>query len=166
MSEVRARGWWYPYIFVGALLVVVAVNALMAFFATSTFTGLSTDDAYQKGLEYNRNIAMAERQDALHWTVKTTVESQPVAPNASGARARVIVTYNDKTGQPIDGLEVRALLTRPTVTGFEQRAALPAIAPGVYAETIDLPVNGAWDMDVVALGQSAPYEVAHSFFLP
>ncbi|MGE5500712.1 MAG: FixH family protein, partial [Ignavibacteriales bacterium] len=45
MAAERRPGWWYPYIFVAAFVVVVGVNAAMAYFASSTFTGLETDNA-------------------------------------------------------------------------------------------------------------------------
>ena len=39
MAKIRRPGWWYPYIFVGAFGVVLLVNAALAYFATSSFTG-------------------------------------------------------------------------------------------------------------------------------
>ncbi|HOT83126.1 MAG TPA: FixH family protein, partial [Candidatus Defluviicoccus seviourii] len=48
----RPPGWWYPWIFVGGMLIVVAVNAVMAIVAVGTFSGLETTDHYRKGLAY------------------------------------------------------------------------------------------------------------------
>ena len=45
----RQDGWWYPYIFVGAFVVIITVNGIMAFFAVDTWTGLEILDSKQKG---------------------------------------------------------------------------------------------------------------------
>lgn len=162
MAEARKPGWWYPYIFVGAFVVVVGVNGALAYFATSTFTGLETEGAYEKGLAYNQNIALAKAQAELGWTVETTVE--PVAPGTP--KAGITVTYKDRDGHPVDGLEVRAQLVRPTVKGYDHGVKFAATGPGAYGLVHDLPLNGVWDMDVVALGTDVSYQHAKRFVIP
>ncbi len=63
MTARRPDGWWYPWIFVAGFLVVIAVNGTMLFFATSTFSGLSVERAFERGNAYNAEIA-AERAQA------------------------------------------------------------------------------------------------------
>ena len=57
MAGARPRGWWYPWIFVGAMAVVVVVNGILAWLAVGTWTGIETEDHYRKGLAYNENLA-------------------------------------------------------------------------------------------------------------
>lgn len=162
MAATRQRGWWYPYIFVGVFVVVVAVNAAMAYFATSTFTGLSTEGAYEKGLAYNQNLALAKAQEALGWTVETKVT--PVA--GSGPRAEIGISYRDRDGKPVEGLEVKSRMIRPTAKGLDHVIALRPLGNGVYGGVFPLPVNGVWDMDIVAAGAGATYEHAQRFVIP
>lgn len=159
----RQRGWWYPYIFVGCFVVVVVVNASMAYFATSTFSGISTDGAYQKGLAYNQNIAMAKAQEALGWTVETKVK--PVA-DADAVKASIAVSYRDRDGKPVEGLEVQARLVRPTAKGHDQALTLAPLGNGVYGGVYTLPLNGVWDMDMVATSPDVAYEHAQRFVIP
>jgi len=161
MAATRKPGWWYPYIFVGAFVLVVAVNATMAYFATSTFTGLETEGAYQKGLAYNENLALAKQQEALGWKVETAVT--PVT--GQGPRAEIVVSYRDRDGKPVDGLEVGAKMIRPTSKGLDHKIELNPLGNGTYGGAYPLPVNGVWDMDIVAVGPGVAYEHAHRFVI-
>ncbi|MBX9633802.1 MAG: FixH family protein [Magnetospirillum sp.] len=163
MAVTRQRGWWYPYIFVGGFLVVVAVNASMAYFATSTFSGISTDGAYQKGLAYNQNLAMARAQEALGWTVETKVK--PIA-DTQAVKASILVSYRDRDGKAVEGLDVHARLVRPTAKGHDMDVALSPQGNGLYGGAYTLPLNGVWDMDVVATGSDSAYEHAQRFVIP
>ena len=42
--------------------VIFAVNGVFAFLAIDTFTGLETEQAYLKGLDYNRTLTAAAEQ--------------------------------------------------------------------------------------------------------
>lgn len=74
----RKDGWWYPYIFVAGFAVVVTANLIMMYFATSSFTGLETKSAYERGNAYNAQIAAQEAQDRLGWTVDFATESAQI----------------------------------------------------------------------------------------
>ena len=161
MAQSRKPGWWYPYIFLAFFVVVVSVNGTMAYFATSTFSGLSTTDAYEKGLAYNRNIAEAKAQAALGWTVDVGA-----VPSADGAKVRLEVTIKDRDGHPLDGLEVRGTLSRPTVHGYDRPVVLASQGGGRYSETAPLPLKGEWDFEVVAIGKDASYQMQRRFILP
>ena len=47
---------WIPWLFVGLFALVLVVNGSMIFVAFSTFPGLETTNAYQRGLAYNRQL--------------------------------------------------------------------------------------------------------------
>lgn len=163
MAETRKPGWWYPYIFVGCFVVVVGVNSVLAYFATSTFTGLQTTGAYEKGLAYNQNLAMAEAQARMGWTVDTKAE--PVK-DAGGPMADIAISYRDKDGKPVEGLVVRASLVRPTVKGHDHDVELKPLGKGVYGLRHPLPLAGVWDMDVVAVGKDVSYQHEKRFVVP
>ncbi len=159
----RPRGWWYPYIFVGCFAVVLAVNGALAYFATSSFTGLSTDGAYEKGLAYNQNLAMARAQEAMGWTVDT--QAKP-AGEKGHPKVDVVVTYKDRDGKPVEGLSVKAQMIRPTLKGYDHEVAFTTLGVGTYGGVFDMPLDGVWDMDVVATGNGTAYEHAKRFVIP
>lgn len=162
MAQNRKPGWWYPWIFVGCFVLVVGVNATMAYFATTTFTGLATDNAYEKGRLYNQNLAMAKAQGEMGWTVDTKV--QPLAGDT--ARADIRVSYRDRAGKPVDGLTVRAAMARPTAAGYDHELGLPALGGGLYGGVFEMPLRGVWDMEIAALGEGVAYQHAQRFVLP
>lgn len=160
MAAQRRPGWWYPYIFVAGFVVVLLVNFTMAYFANTTFSGLATEGAYEKGLAYNRSIEAARKQDEMGWTVDTQVEM------GANHGAHVTVTYRDRDGRPLEDLTVTAQLVRPTAKGHDRTVTLARIAPGAYATHQELPLSGVWDMNVVATGKDVSYGLSRRILVP
>jgi len=162
MRAVRRPGWWYPYIFVAVFGLVVAVNATMVWLAGTTFSGLSTERAYDKGIAYNRALEAARRQEALGWTVTTKTEPVP-----DGSGTRIVQTYRDRDGLPVAGLRVRVRLSRPAAQGYDRDLVLaPTAAPGDHAATVVLPLPGLWDLQAVAEGDGVGYQSFRRFVAP
>lgn len=125
------RGRWIPWIFVGGMLVVVVVNGVLIFQALTTFTGVTVGQSYDRGRTYNQTLAEGARQDALGWTLRTTLEGE-----------RLTVTARDRAGNPITGV-LDAYLQRP-LDG--QRIEFPD-ATGTGRFELDLPElrAGQWE---------------------
>jgi nitrogen fixation protein FixH len=140
MSQARSSGSWIPWLFVGFFLLVVAANGTMIWFATKSWTGLATSNAYDKGLRYNRNLEAAERQARLGWQPR--LAARVVAGFAAEAELVVV----DAQGAPVSGAEVLAALERPTHDGSDFKVTLEPEEPGVYRAAFDLPLVGLWDI--------------------
>ncbi|MBM3566917.1 MAG: FixH family protein [Alphaproteobacteria bacterium] len=140
----RKDGWWYPWIFVAMFGVVAAANGALIWFARASFSGLSSEGAYDKGLNYNRALEGAARQEKLGWRAK--VAFMPVSSGASVIEAR----FEDKDGRPLEGLEAEALIRRPAEAGLDQRLALVPQGGGVFRAEIALPKPGQWIVRVHA----------------
>ncbi len=139
------RDAWIPWIFVGMFVVVISVNGIMITVAFDSWTGLSTDNAYEEGLAYNERIAAAEAQAALDWQVAMTAE--PLAEQ----RVRVALTLRDAAGEPFRADEVRATFIRPTQEGHDMTVWLaPGTAPGEHVAEVAVPLKGVWDVHVEA----------------
>ena len=105
--------------------VVAGVNAIMIGAAVSTFGGVETQNSYQAGLAFAREIAAVEAQDALGWQVRATV--------SAGAGATFVkVTAADAAGQPLAGLQATALLAHPTDRRADHVVPLTVEAPGRF----------------------------------
>ena len=120
------RSRWIPWVFVGGMLLVLAVNVGMVVSALTTFTGVTTGRAYDKGRAYNHVLEEAARQDALGWRATVAVEARTL-------RLAVL----DRAGLPVAG-RVEALLHRP-MDGLELplrllagTADLAAAQPGLW----------------------------------
>jgi nitrogen fixation protein FixH len=145
MGKQRPDGWWYPWIFVGGFMVVLGVNVALLYFATTTFNGLETRHAFEEGNDYNARIAEEEKQKALGWTV-TFAANGGAVPGSQSLPARLTLNAVDAAGNALEGLEVYALVRRPTQEGHDQSVALDPVSPGKYARTVDLPLPGQWDI--------------------
>lgn len=157
----RADGWWYPWIFVGGMLLVIVVNGIMMFFATSTFTGLSTDDYYRKGAEYNKTIAAREAMEKLGWRVKFDFQAAP-----AGAPSRVSARFLDNDGQPISGLTVKIYRYRPTQDGHDAFVDLAYSGEGTYRAELVLPLPGIWDLRLLAGRGEEQFQSSHRIQVP
>jgi nitrogen fixation protein FixH len=105
-----------------------------------TFSGLDSDNPYDAGLAYNKEIAAARAQTELGWTVDLT--------RTAGADAtEVAVTVKDKAGQPVSGLDVTLHFFYPATRKLDRQVSAPAIADGVYAGAAPLQ-PGRWDVEV------------------
>ena len=139
-------GWqraWPLWILSGFFGVIFAVNGTMAYLGAISFTGLSTEQAYEKGRTYNKQLARNDVQRALGWTVTLQAEPQTTA---GPHRIRLNLVVTDKTGQPLTGAGVQALLVRPTHEGYDREISLTEGRTGTYVAFVDLPLPGQWEV--------------------
>ena len=164
MRSKRADGWWYPWIFVGGMAFVVLVNGIMVFIALNSWTGLETEGHYQKGLEYNRDLAAAKAQAALGWTF--ALEAEPTASAGKNRTVDLRLSFADRDGQPLDGLDVSVLLMRPTHEGYDQTIPLKPAGGGLYEAQATLPLPGQWSAHVLAARGDSEFQDEKRLRLP
>jgi nitrogen fixation protein FixH len=133
---------WIPWMFVAFLAVVLVANGTLVAIALSTWTGLSTTNAYQKGLAYNQTLEAARAQAALGW------QAELVFTQLEEQRGRLDLFLKNAAGVPIERAEVRASLVRPTQQGHDFDLLLESRGGGKYTHTIEVPIAGIWDTRV------------------
>ena len=148
MKKDRPDGWWYPWIFVGAMLFVVFVNGIMVFIALNTWTGLETESHYRKGLVYNENLNAARAQEALGWEV--TFDLTSTAGEGPVRHVDLVVQFNEGDGSPLDNLDVRVVFLRPTHEGYDREAIPAQTGNGRYSARTQLPLAGQWSVRIHA----------------
>lgn len=145
----RPPGFWIPWIFFGFFGVVLVANGTMIWVAIATWGGTATQGAYEKGLDYNRNLAAAQRQAELGWHVD--LEAQAIDRH----RLRVDVSVDDGAEVPLDGAAVAVLFERPSNAADDVAMALEERQPGLYGTVIERPSAGLWNAHVtVRLGDA------------
>jgi nitrogen fixation protein FixH len=158
----RPRSWWYPYIFVAMFMVVIAVNAALFYFATSTFTGLSSAHAYLTGIRYNNTLDQAEAQKKLGWKVETRAVQSETDPHGYELEADFV----DADGKPLDNLTAAAYMDRPVQSGYLRKVQMEARGNGHYTAHFISPLPGQWDFEVVARKDGdLVYQVAQKVIL-
>jgi nitrogen fixation protein FixH len=163
-NERRSRDRWIPWAFVAFFLVVVAANGVMVYLAQDTWTGVVTENHYEKGLAYNEALARARAQDALGWQVDVAFTPAEHSPPGD-PRAHVVVTMRDRDGRPLADGEVRARFVRPTHEGFDAEVALTHLGNGRYGADVSLALPGQWDMVVSGFHDGATYQTARRVHL-
>jgi nitrogen fixation protein FixH len=71
----RFTGWHMFAILVAFFGTVIAVNFVMAYYATRTFGGTVVDNSYVASQEFNRWLAAAHAQDKLGWTKHVALDA-------------------------------------------------------------------------------------------
>ncbi len=126
---------------VGFFVIVFAVNGVLVRAAISTFGGVETASSYQAGLQFEREVAVVERQDALHWQV-----SGKLTRDGAG-QAVLDVTARDAQGAALAGLTARALLAHPADERLDHVIDIRPVAAGVFhGQAAAQP--GQWDLIV------------------
>jgi nitrogen fixation protein FixH len=140
------RDRWIPWTFVGGMVFVVVVNAIMVWFALSTFTGTTVERSYERGRLYNEVIAEAERQARIGWRFSLLWEAD-ATDRLSG---RVVLIAADAASAPLDRLSLDAVLLRPLEAPQPVALGFTQAAPGRYVAPVTLPKPGQWEVRLEA----------------
>ncbi len=149
----RPRSWWIPWSFLGFFVVVFVANGIMVFFAFDSWTGVTTENAYEKGLAYNEQLAEARAQEKRGWQAGFAF-----APTGS-LRGSVELDLKDSFGTPIRGAAVGIALVRPTHAGHDVTFELRDLGDGRYGGEIELPLAGQWDIHLLADHERGSYRL-------
>jgi len=129
---------------IGFFGFIIVVNGVFIYFALESWPGLSTDDAYRKGLAYNETLNAAQQQHALGWHSDIAFISRE---NITGV-LRVQLKNAQNSG--LAGLDVLVRLARPTREEFDRTITLTPISDGLYRAPVTLPLKGRWHATVEA----------------
>ena len=140
MPQDSRRSAWIPWAFVIFFVVIFAMNGTLIWLATHSWTGLSTEQAYEKGLRYNENLQAARHQAALGWQPRLSVQV------VEGFQAEAVVEIRDAQGAPLTDVDMQAVFQRPTRSGTDFTVPLTASSPGRYHAQFTLPMVGVWDV--------------------
>jgi nitrogen fixation protein FixH len=159
-GERRSR--WIPWAFVGFFIALAAIQGVMIWLAIESFSGLTAEDAYQRGITYNQTLAAKEAELALGWQASVTWQADRSGPGKGRLELRLL----DRLGQPLQGAEVKARLRRPVGPETATHVALVASGPGVYGADLTLPLRGQWDVDLDMTTASGNDHMTNRIYAP
>lgn len=129
-----------PYVFFIFFAVVIAVNVFFVYISKQSWRGVVTEDAYQKGINYNKTIEQVKKQEELGWQVKVRYE---------GAKNGVMmINVFDRKGKVINDANIYVEFRRPTQEGYDFAQAIP-MSGGIYISKINFPLLGQWEAQIV-----------------
>jgi nitrogen fixation protein FixH len=156
------RSRWIPWAFVGFFVVLAAIQGVMIWFAIESFSGLTAEDAYQRGIAYNQTLAAKEAETALGWQVTLAWRADRSGP----AKGRLELKILDRLGQPLQGAEVSARLRRPVGPDNTTTVALKSSGPGLYGADLALALRGQWDVDLDIMTAHGADHLTDRIFAP
>ena len=83
----------------GFFALIVLVNGVFIFYALNSFSGLSTENAYVKGLNFNRSLAQDRAQRDAGWQVSASARRL-----TEGQVVVLEVRVRDADGRPLSDL--------------------------------------------------------------
>ncbi len=117
----------------GFFFLVFAVNGAFIYFSLTSHPGTTARDAYREGLEYNRVLERAERQQALGWRAEVREESGTVR-----------LHLRDAAGAAVAGLSGAAQIGRPASDSEDRTLDIVETAPGLYEAAGPPLAAGRW----------------------
>lgn len=131
----RIKGWHVLAGFILFFGTIIALDSVFMVLAYRSFPGQSADNPYETGLRFNRELDLKAREAALGWQVQARL----------GASGEMVLDIRDKTGAPLEGLNVAGSLVRPATEAGRLAAVFRQIAPGRYVAAAPAQ-KGAWDV--------------------
>lgn len=145
MTAVREKpgfvftGWHMLAVMVAFFGVIVSVNMLMAYYATSTWSGLVVKNTYVASQEFNGKAAGIRAMLATGIRGKLTVENGEIAYR---------LTIGDE--KPVEADAVTAHFKRPVGEHQDFVAALLPAGDGRYAANREV-LPGDWIVEMIAM---------------
>lgn len=137
-------GWHVLAGFIGFFVLILTANGIMTYFALGTWQGVETEDAYVKGLNYNRQLEQAQIQKNSSW--KISFDHLPRLQN--GDRISVAIAYPDSDAGVAS---VSAEFKRPIEKGHDFKVNLAHQGNQVYAAPVTFALKGNWKIHVMVI---------------
>jgi nitrogen fixation protein FixH len=148
------RSAWIPWVFVGGMGIVVAVNAVLIVLALSTFTGTTVPRAFERGRQYDLVLAEAARQAALGWQVEVALNGNSLTVTARDAEGRPLIAT-------VEGALHRPLQDLALPVGFQP------VGSGRWAGIADIPLPGQWEARITVTAPDGRHkDVTRRIFVP
>ncbi|MEZ5812522.1 MAG: FixH family protein [Rhizobiaceae bacterium] len=122
--------------------VIIAVNLVMASFATRSWTGLVVKNSYVASQTFNDTVAAMREQDELGWQGKLSLDDGIIA-----------YRLEDRSGAVIGAQSIDITFKRPSYEGADHTVALTRRDDGVFAAPHRLD-DGIWVVEVMAAAGS------------
>ena len=137
-----------PYYFAAFFVGLAILFAWFTHLARSSYTGVATDQAYERGIAYNDTIARANAQEALGWDGSIVVQ---------GAND-ITLKLTDADGHAVTDAHAVLWLFRPVQRRFDMHIEMQESSSGTYSAQFDLPQPGLWEARIFVKKDGIEYQ--------
>ncbi len=138
----KFTGWHMAGALLGFFGTIITVNMIMAYFATSTWTGLVVKNSYVASQNFNTETAALKAQQAMGWDAASEYRDGTFG-----------ITLTGRDQAPLGGAIVTAKVGRPAYESDDRTVQLLETAPGQYEAPTDLG-PGIWTAALTVTGQA------------
>ncbi|QQG35778.1 MAG: FixH family protein [Micavibrio aeruginosavorus] len=146
-EDIKKSDKYIPWLVVAFFAVFMTVDAFMVTLAIKTNTGVITERAYEKGLEYNATLEAAAAQEQWNWSSRIEY-----------GKERVTFILLNELNQPIKEAHVSAEIIRLIQSGDDFNVPLTETPDGHYTAPLSLPLPGEWKIRIYAKVKDRTYQ--------
>ncbi len=151
MKKNQSKKSKIPYFFFAFFFVIIAVNLGYIYVAKKTWRGVTTDESYQKGLNYNQILEQEKKQRELGWIIDSKASS------IGEKKLRIYFNIKDSQSRPIHGAKIIITFKNPVQEGIDFSVAVDE-QNQVYQADVSFPVAGQWEaITLVSYGKDETY---------
>jgi nitrogen fixation protein FixH len=112
---------------------IILLDGIFIYFAISTHTGVVTEQAYERGLDFNSTISKAANQPNIQHHFSYNEHS-------------ISWKITEANGKPIDNAIVTANIIRPVIEGYDFKVHFKHVNDGLYETQPEFPLKGLWSV--------------------
>jgi nitrogen fixation protein FixH len=148
-STIRPSDKYIPWLVVLFFLCFMTVDFFMVTMALRTHTGVITEDAYKKGLNYNQTINAAREQEAWGWSHDIRLENN-----------NLTFSLKNKSLAYITDANVKVKAIREVQDGHDFEVWMRKSSQGFYEADINFPLTGEWTIRIFATSSNRTYQAS------
>lgn len=151
--------FWIPALFVLFFVLFVFIKVpIVIYLGNKSWTGLVTEQPYERGLRADELLAKQRAQDALGWHHRLHWQSDETV-RQSGL---LHVTMTDKAATPLQNLAITVEAVRPDKIVSQFSTTLAPVSDG-YQAPLTFPLSGRWHIRLlVQAPDGAQYRVVET----
>lgn len=131
------------------------LDGIFVYFAHQTYTGPYTENAFQKGLDFDKINQQSIYQQQTAWHAEIAVQDD-----------RITLHLTDPDGRNISDAKVLAKVVRPATNRYDQVLELKAQGDGFYNCDFVFPAPGQWEIRVKASYQDQEFITSKRVMIP
>lgn len=129
------RGRYIPWLIFLFFVFLTIVLGGFVMLSIDRYPGMTTENAYEKGLAYNTVIAKDRAQKDLGW-----------AGNIFKRNDKIVLEVRERDGALLSGAEVHIWFYRPSDQNLDRRFLMEEKNAGVYETYVGDFQKGLWDI--------------------
>lgn len=144
-----------PFFILSFIAFFMLLDGIFVYFAHQTYTGPYTDNAFQKGLDFDKINQQSIYQQQTAW--------QAVIDAQDGA---ITLHLTDADHRNISDATVLVKVVRPATNRYDQVLELKAQGDGIYNGDFVFPAPGQWEIRVKASFQDQEFITSKRVLIP